>query len=61
MLLDCFWPRRRGPLPRGATRSDVEAAFGGWKITDAVFADTEPDPLAVRLNFDERFHRLRRE
>ena len=25
--LDCFAPRRRGPLPRGASRSDVEAAF----------------------------------
>lgn len=61
VLLDCFGPRRRGPLPRGATRSEVEAAFGGWKVTDSVVADTEPDPLAVRLNFDERFYRLRRE
>jgi SAM-dependent methyltransferase len=61
VLLDCFAPGRRGPLPRGVTRGDVEAAFGGWKITDVVVADTEPDALAVRLNFEERFYRLCRE
>lgn len=30
VLLDCFAPRRRGPLPRGASRADVERAFPGW-------------------------------
>lgn len=61
VLLDVFAPKRRGPLPRGATRSDVEAAFPGWKITDVERADTEPDPLARVLRFDEHFYRLRRE
>ena len=61
MLLDCFAPLRRGPLPRGASRADVEAAFPGWEVTDVEVADTEPDALARLFKFDERFYRLRRE
>jgi len=60
VLLDCFAPRRRGPLPRGASRADVERAFPGWEITDVENADTEPDTLARLFRFDERFYRLRR-
>jgi cyclopropane fatty-acyl-phospholipid synthase-like methyltransferase len=60
VLLDCFAPRRRGPLPRGASRADVERAFPDWEITDVEQADTEPDALARILKFDERFYRLRR-
>ena len=29
LILDCFAPRRRGPLPRGASRAEVERAFSG--------------------------------
>lgn len=61
LILDCFAPRRRGPLPRGASRDDVERAFPGWRITDVEVADAEPDPLARLFRFDERFYRLRRE
>jgi SAM-dependent methyltransferase len=61
MILDCFVPRRRGQLPRGASRGDVEQAFPDWEITDVEVADTEPDLLARLLRFDERFYRLRRE
>jgi Methyltransferase domain len=60
VILDCFAPRRRGPLPRGASRADVERAFPGWEITDVEAADTEPDPIARLFRFDERFYRLRR-
>ena len=60
VLLDCFAPGCRGPLPRGCTREDVEEAFPGWTITDAVTADAEPDPLARAFKFDEVFYRLRR-
>jgi SAM-dependent methyltransferase len=60
LLLDCFAPRRRGPLPRGASRADVERAFPGWEITDIENADTEPDALARLFKFNERFYRLRR-
>lgn len=60
VLLDVFSPRRRGPLPRGASRSEVESAFPGWVITDVEVADTEPDPIARLFKFDEHFYRLRR-
>ena len=60
VLLDCFAPRRR-PFWRGAGRSDVEAAFPGWRVTDIEVADTEPDLIARVLKFDEHFYRLRRE
>ncbi len=59
VLLDCFAPLRRGPLPRGASRAAVEAAFPGWEVTDVEDADTEPDALARLFKFDERFYRLR--
>jgi SAM-dependent methyltransferase len=59
VLLDVFAPRRRGPLPRGASQSDVETAFPDWEITDIEVADTDPDPIAKLFRFDERFYRLR--
>jgi SAM-dependent methyltransferase len=61
VLLDCFAPRRRGPLPRGASRADVERAFPGWEVTDTEIADSNPDALARLFKFDERFYRLRRD
>jgi cyclopropane fatty-acyl-phospholipid synthase-like methyltransferase len=61
VLLDCFAPRRRGPLPRGASRADVERAFPGWRVTDVETADTAPDALARLFKFEERFYGLRRD
>ena len=60
VLLDCFAPRKRGPLPRGASQEEIEVAFPGWEVTDAEVADTEPDGIARLFKFDERFYRLRR-
>ena len=60
VLLDVFAPGRRGPLPRGATPSDIEAAFPAWQITDVEAADTDPEPIARKLKFDEHWYRLRR-
>jgi hypothetical protein len=60
LILDCFTPHRRGPLPHGARRTDVQRAFPGSQITDTEVADSEPYPLARLLRFDERFYRLRR-
>jgi SAM-dependent methyltransferase len=60
VILDCFAPRRRGPLPRGCTREDVEDAFPGWTVTDVEDADTDPDRISRIFHFDERFYRLRR-
>lgn len=60
VILDCFAPGRRGPLPRGCTQADVEAAFPAWQVSDAIAADTDPDPIARAFKFDETFYRLRR-
>lgn len=60
LILDCFAPGRRGPLPRGCTRADVEEAFAGWQIVDVVEADSDPDPLARAFRFDEVFYVLHR-
>lgn len=60
LILDCFGPRRRGPLPRGADRAEVEGRFSDWAITDVEVADSEPDAIARIFSFDERFYRLRR-
>lgn len=60
LILDCFAPRRRGPLPRGAGREEVEAAFPDWQLTGVEVADAEPDAIAKLFRFDERFYRLRR-
>jgi SAM-dependent methyltransferase len=58
VILDVFAPRWRGPLPHGASQSDVESAFPDWEITDVEVADTDPDPIAKFFRFDERFYRL---
>jgi hypothetical protein len=60
VILDCFAPGRRGPLPRGCTGADVAAAFPAWQITDVIAADTDPDPIARMFKFDEVFYRLHR-
>jgi SAM-dependent methyltransferase len=60
VVLDCFSPRKRGPLPRGCTRADVEAAFPSWEVAEVVDADTDPDRISRMLRFDEVFYRLRR-
>ena len=60
VVLDCFSPRKRGPLPRGCTQRDVEAAFPGWEVTTVVDADSDPDPISRIFRFDEVFYRLRR-
>lgn len=60
VILDCFSPRSRGPLPHGASRGDVEAAFPAWSITGVEIADSEPDVLARLFRFDERFYRMER-
>jgi SAM-dependent methyltransferase len=54
-----FTPGRRGPLPRGASRQDLEAAFAGWKVIaeDPIAAEALPKALQ---NADPRCYRLRR-
>jgi len=57
VLLLAWNPRRRGPLPRGASQEDIEAAFPGWTVTPQ--GETGfPPPKPLRA--EEHWYRLRR-
>ena len=61
-VLLLVWPKRRRPLIRGASRSEVEAAFPGWKVTDLEASHFHPPKiLELLLKPDEHWYRLRRE
>jgi SAM-dependent methyltransferase len=60
LLLMAWAPGRRGPLPRGASQEDIEAAFSGWTVIDEEIMDVSGAPGYVR-RADPRFYRLRRE
>ena len=60
-MLLLVWPRRIRPLIRGADRTEVEAAFPAWEITDVEPSYFSlPKPLQVILRPDESWYRLRR-
>jgi hypothetical protein len=55
-------PQRRGPLPRGTSRGEIEAAFPGWRVTDVGPTRFQaPKPIELLMKPDERWYRLRRE
>lgn len=61
VLLISWAPKRRGPLPRGASRSEIEAAFPGWAVTDAEESGFQaPKPVELLMHPEERWYRLRR-
>jgi len=61
-VLLLVWPKRRRPLIRGASRSEIEAAFPGWKVTDVESSHFRlPKLLELLLKPDEHWYRLRRE
>jgi SAM-dependent methyltransferase len=61
-LLMMAWARgRRGPLPRGASRSDIEAAYSEWTVIDEQpFNISETSFFRHIRSADPRFYRLRR-
>jgi SAM-dependent methyltransferase len=60
-VLLLVWPRRRRPLIRGADRSEIEAAFPRWTITDVAPSHFRlPTPAQLVLRPDEHWYRLRR-
>jgi len=60
-MLLLVWPRQIRPLIRGADRSEVEAAFPGWDITDVEPSYFSlPKLLEMILRPDEKWYRLRR-
>lgn len=61
VLLISWAPKHRGPLPRGASRSEIEAAFPGWAVTDAGESGFQaPKPVELLMHPEERWYRLRR-
>ena len=61
VLMLAWAPRRRGPLPRGASRSEIESAFPGWVVTDAGGTGFQaPKPIELLMKPDERWYRLAR-
>jgi SAM-dependent methyltransferase len=62
-LLMVAWARgRRGPLPRGANRSDIEAAYRDWTIIDEQPFDIAGAPFFKHMRkTDPRLYRLCRD
>ena len=59
LLLMAWTPGRRGPLPRGASRDEIEAAFPEWDLIDDEAMDVSGAPGYVS-RAEPRFYRLRR-
>lgn len=57
LLMFSFSPGRRGPLPRGASRDDVELALGGWTVVGDEAMDTS-EASRVLAMAEPRFFRL---
>jgi SAM-dependent methyltransferase len=61
LLMMAWARRRRGPLPRGASRADIEAAYPGWTVIDEQPYDLSAALFFRHLKPDGRFYRLRRD
>jgi len=59
LLMYAMAPGRRGPLPRGMSRGDVEATYPGWKVIDEEAFDVSGLPRPMRKS-NPRWYRLRR-
>jgi SAM-dependent methyltransferase len=61
-VLLLVWPRRRRPLISGASRSEIEEAFLGWKVVNVEPSHFRlPKMLDIVLRPDEHWYRLRRQ
>lgn len=61
VLLLVWEPRRRGPLPRGATRTEIAEVFPDWTVTDMGPSQfSAPKPVEWLLTPNEHWYRLRR-
>ena len=59
LLLLAFQPGKRGPLPRGASRQDVERFLDRWTVVDEGAAETAGIPRPLK-KASPRWYRLRR-
>jgi SAM-dependent methyltransferase len=59
LLMLAFPPGRRGPLPRGMSDADIEAAYPEWNVTKGETLDAELPKLATK-DGDPCWYRLTR-
>lgn len=59
VLMLAWAPGRRWPLPRGASRADIEVAFPDWRVADEEPFDVSGLPPPLR-RVNPRCYRLRR-
>jgi SAM-dependent methyltransferase len=59
LLMIAWAPGSRGPLPRGVSRQEIEAAFAGWQILAEEALPVAALPFFLK-NADPRIYRLRR-
>ena len=60
LLLLAWKPGRRGPLPRGATSEEIQAAFPEWKLVHDVPMQIPAGGPGYVRRAEPRFYRLRR-
>lgn len=60
LLMYASSPGRRGPLPRGLSREEVEDAYVGWRVVDEQPFDLSGTPAAFKKT-EPRWFRLRRD
>jgi len=59
LLMLAFTPGHRGPLPRGMSRSEIEATYPGWTVVEELPQDLRGAPAVVR-RARPSWYRLRR-
>jgi SAM-dependent methyltransferase len=60
LLMYTFSPARRGPIPRGLSREEVEKAYAGWRVVDEQPFDASDAPALFKKT-NTRWYRLRRD
>jgi SAM-dependent methyltransferase len=61
LLMMAWARRRRGPMPRGASGADIEAAYPDWTVIDEQPFDLSASRFFRHMKADPRFVRLRRD
>lgn len=59
LVMMAFGPGRRGPLPRGVSRTEVERTFDRWQLTGDDPADTTHMPGPLRKSDPRWYHLVR--
>ena len=59
LLMLAWAPGRRGPLPRGMSRRDVEETYPAWRVVDVEPFDAEGLPKPLR-SVNPQAYRLQR-